>query len=265
MSNTAVPSGNGPADDAPPADLNVGAPADGQDAPQVDDPDDLLDDGDSGDAQPDGAQAGAADDAVKKARKQAANYRTRAREALAAKEAAEQAAKEAAEQAAQMKKVLDGLQAVLNPDAPKDEPLDPKSLAEQLAASQAALEQERAENAAKLRALQVQAALPKALAKHNADPDLTEAVLARSGVLESLDPSAKNFTASLDAAVKAAVEGNPKLLITPPATRTGVEPTGSAGAAASQLSREQLAKMRPEEIAEALKAGRLQAVLSGTR
>lgn len=72
-----------------------------------------------------------------------------------------------------------------------------------------------------LRTLKVESAFAKAAKAHDADEELTLAVLTRKGLISSLDPSSEDFTKQLDAAVKAEVENNPKLKATQVAAKSG--------------------------------------------
>lgn len=205
--------------------------------------------------------------AERKARREAKNLRDRLQAEAQAREAlAQQVAELAplASKASEMEQTLAKLAAVFNPQT--DEPVDPAKLAEQLAAEKAAAEESAAaalaERDAQIRELTVKAALPTAMAKASADPDLTLAVLTASGALSKLDPTAESFTADLESAVKAAVESNPKLKVAPVAVRSGAEIPGRSGGS-DQVTRDQLAKMTPEQIEKARVEGRLKNLLSG--
>jgi hypothetical protein len=207
---------------------------------------------------PDDATVSAAE---RKARREAKNLRDRLaastaqQDALAA-QVADLVAK--AEKAAGLEASWAKLAAVFNPAA--DEPVDPAKLAEQLAAEKLAAEQTNAaalaERDAQIRALTVRTSLPGAFAQHGADPELTTAVLTASGALSKLDPAAATFQADLASAVEAAVAANPKLKAAPVAVRGGVEIPGRSGGS-DQLTLEQVKGMKPEQIEEARKAGRL--------
>ncbi|MGH3942496.1 MAG: hypothetical protein ACRDTG_28510 [Pseudonocardiaceae bacterium] len=83
--------------------------------------------------------------------------------------------------------------------------------------------------AAENRSLKVDAALTKAFDDHQADPELTRAVLTAGGQLAALDPSAADFATTLGDLVKATVEANPKLRATQAPTRSGGDFGGGPG------------------------------------
>jgi hypothetical protein len=192
-----------------------------------------------------------------KLRKENANWRTKLRETEAAV-AAQQAERETEKaEAASLKETLAKLAAVLNPDA--NQPPDPAKLAEQLTAAQAETAKVQAQYQKEIRDLTIRAALPNVLSKAHADPALTEAVLTASGALGKLDPSSDTFAADLELAVSAAMEANPRLKVdapVAPSKRSGAEIPGRSGGS-NQLTREQLAGMKPAEIDKARKEGRL--------
>lgn len=210
-------------------------------------------------AKPDGEE----NTELAKVRREAAGYRTKLRE----KEQAEQALKVAQEQqqaeTTSLKEMLAKLAAVLNPDA--NEPPDPAKLVEQLTAKDELLAQKDAEYQREIRQLTIRATLPNVLAKASADPQLTEAVLTASGALTKLDPASDTFAADLESAVAAAMEANPRLKVdTPvvPSRKSGAEIPGRTGGS-DQLTIEQVRAMKPEEIEEARKSGRLRSLLGG--
>lgn len=122
--------------------------------------------------------------------------------------AKEQAAQEARDEL--LKKL--GLKTDGQPD------VTPEQLAEQLASRETQLYN-----------LRVETALAKSAKAHGADEDLVTAVLAHSGQLDDLDPDADDFTSKLDALVRAAVEGNPKLKAAQAAGVSGGQFTGGTG------------------------------------
>jgi len=140
-------------------------------------------------------------------------------------QAKEQAAKEAE------KAILDKLLAAFG-KTPEggDQPPTVEELTKQLTETTTTSET----NAADAKAARVELALFKASIKHDADPDLLTAVLAHKGKLGDLDPSADNFTESLDELVKKAVEENPKLKATPAAGSSSADHGGPAGGAPKQ-------------------------------
>ncbi len=100
-----------------------------------------------------------------------------------------------------------------------DDKPDPAKLTEQLTAAQQAQ-----------RSALVELAVYKAAGKHSGDP---VAILDSRAFLASvtdLDPSGSDFTAKVDAAIKAAVDGNPKLKATAPAAGAStVQHAGGSG------------------------------------
>ena len=124
-----------------------------------------------------------------------------------------------------------------------DETPDPAKLTEQLTATQA-----QARQAA------VELAVYKAAGKHSGDP---VAILDSRAFLASvtdLDPNGSDFADKVDAAIKAAVEGNPKLKSTAPAAGAStVQHAGGSGEAARTLD---------AQIEEARKAGKHELAIS---
>jgi len=246
---TTTPPGNGP-DDGTPSDTaptGTGTADPSGDAPAGDDPD-----GDAGSA--------------RSASRQAAKYRTRAKEAEAERDrlAAEYAeAKKAAEERDELKKRFEDLAKVLNPDAAPDTPPDPEELAKQLEEERKARESETAGYQRQIRELTVQNALPGAFKDAEADPALTLAVLKAEGTLAKLDPTSDTFADDVNAAVAAAVEANPRLKVTREGPRrSGTEPIGPTGGS-EQLTLEQYKRLTPEEAVKAQKEGRLRKLLGG--
>lgn len=198
-----------------------------------------------------------------RARKDAATYRERLRQSEESVAAAAKTAQERDTETASLKDMLAKLAAVLNPEA--DTPPDPAKLAEQLTAAQAETARVAAEKDLMIRNLSIRAALPNALAKVSADPSLTEAVLTASGALAKLDPASDTFAADLELAVNAAMEANPRLKIDAPVAqsrKSGAEIPGRSGGS-DQLTIEQVRAMKPEQIEEARKAGKLRTLLGG--
>lgn len=194
-----------------------------------------------------------------KVRREAANYRTKLREQEAAAATAAKAAEESTAESASLKDILAKLSAVLNPDA--NTPPDPAKLAEQLTAAQAETAKVAAEYQKEIRDLTIRASLPGVLAKANADPTLTEAVLTANGALAKLDPAADSFAADLESAVAAAVDANPRLKVAPVAARSGAEIPGRSGGS-EQLTREQVAQLAktPGALDKARREGRLKSL-----
>jgi len=200
---------------------------------------------------------------VAKLRKENATWRTKLREQEATTAALKTAQEQQAAESASLKDVLAKLNMVLNPDA--NTPPDPAKLAEQLTAAQAETAKVAAEKDLTIRNLTIRAALPNALAKVSADPSLTEAVLTANGALAKLDPSSDTFAADLELAVAAAMEQNPRLKMdapVAPSRKSGAEIPGRSGGS-DQLTIEQVRAMKPEQIEEARKAGKLRTLLGG--
>lgn len=126
---------------------------------------------------------------------------------------------------------------------------------------------------AELRQLRIDNALTGALGKHQADPTLTRALLTVDGTLGKLDPASADFPALLEAAVMAAVNANPALKVASQAPATPPPPPAAppvsggqfngpgAPNGTAQLTREHLKSMRPEEIVQAQRDGKLDALL----
>ena len=199
---------------------------------------------------------------VEKLRRESAKYRTTAQEAAAAKQAADDAAAAQKAETEQLKAMLEGIQKALNPNASEEEAPDPAKLAEQLAAVQAESAAQLAERDTQIRQLTVKAALPNVYQELGAKPSLTNAILQSSGVIAALDPTSDTFSADLTSAVKKALDEHPELKVAPVAVRSGAEIPGRTGAS-DQVTREQLARMKPKEIEEARKDGRLRDLLAG--
>jgi hypothetical protein len=124
------------------------------------------------------------------------------------------------------------------------------------------------------RELRVGSALSETFTKLGVNAKLTRALLRDE--LGSLDPDHADFSKSLNAMVKKAMEDNPELKVAAAGTQlTGAVRSGSdlstanttTPLATDQMSRAELAALRKagdhEAIAKAQKEGRLKAVLSG--
>ena len=124
-----------------------------------------------------------------------------------------------------------------------DETPDPAKLTEQLTATQA-----QARQAA------IELAVYKAAGKHSGDPVAILDSRAFLASVQALDPNGSDFTSAVDAAIKAAVEGNPKLKATAPAAGAStVQHAGGSGEAARTLD---------AQIEEARKAGKHELAIS---
>lgn len=163
--------------------------------------------GGAGDGGAGGNQGGGGDDlAAELARLKKANDDLRKENAKDRTTAKENAAKEAREQ------LLKDL-GLLKPD----EAPDPAKLAAELGEKDTRL----AELAASTKTQAIELAAYKAAGKHEANPT---ALLDSRSFMESvagLDPTAADFSTKLDAAIKAAVEGNQQLRAVPGAPRRG--------------------------------------------
>lgn len=114
-------------------------------------------------------------------------------------------------------------------DAPKPEELTAQVQAAQQAAREAAIE----------------LAVYRGASKHQGDPD---ALLDSRTFLEkvaALDPKAEDFTTKIDAAIKDAVDTNPKLKATLAAARSGNDFTGGTGE--GRITPERFKAMTPAE------------------
>jgi hypothetical protein len=94
-----------------------------------------------------------------------------------------------------------------------------------------------------------------------ADADLAWHVLNGQGKLKDLDPAADDFGSQVESVITEAVKDNPKL-------KAGAPPAGSAdqgpqGDDPNQLSESDLEGMTPEQIVEAHEKGQLTTALSG--
>ncbi|PBC80119.1 hypothetical protein BX265_4955 [Streptomyces sp. TLI_235] len=121
-----------------------------------------------------------------------------------------------------------------------DTPPDPAKLAEQITSHTAKI----GELETALRARDVELAVHSAAEKHQAK--VSALLDSRSFVktIGALDPTAKTFTADLDAAIKQAVDSNPNFRIAPQAGRSGAELTGGPG---------ESGKARPTSLGAALR------------
>lgn len=108
-----------------------------------------------------------------------------------------------------------------------DTPPDPAKLAEQIGTQTSRIGQ--LESA--LRQREVELAVHTVAAKHQAKPSALLDSRAFVKTVRELDPTAKDFTTQLDAAVKAAVTENPSFRSVPPAGRSGADLTGGTGEA----------------------------------
>ena len=103
-------------------------------------------------------------------------------------------------------------------------------------------------------------AVLRAAGKHDANTDELTDSASFGRKLAALDPTDPNFSAQVDELIKATVDGNPgKFKRVQVAASSGG--TQHSGEGTTQLSREQLAALSPEERLKAAKDGRLRSLL----
>jgi hypothetical protein len=158
----------------------------------------------------------------------------------------------AADERDSLKLTLDAMAAALGFG---EEAEDPATIAERAKA-------ERDQLDAELRSLRLERAAERAARQAGADVDALLDSRTFAKRLAGLDPAADDFSEALVDAVTQALETNPRLKASPAATRSVTDTTGS-GDTNGQLSRAQLRSMSPEQIEEARKKGRLNALLKG--
>lgn len=172
--------------------------------------------------------------------------------------AAEQKAKD--DQDTFMKKVA----TAFGLDTGEEKPPTPEQLAQQL-------EEARGETKAsrdQARQTAVELAVYKSAAQHGGDPDALLDSRGFAQAIAKLDPAAADFGEAIGKAVKQAVDANPKLAVkqpepTPPPVPAGGAPMGGAPGGKKQLGAEDVVRMSPEEITQAVKDGRLTSYLGG--
>lgn len=183
---------------------------------------------------------------VEKLRKEAAQYRTKAKEVEEAKAGELDAFKQ------EMAKALGLVEDTQDPKAL----LDAATQREQEAATERdklaqELNQFRQQNA-------VQAAAPQGV-----DTDLLNAVLSANKALDQLDPTADDYAQQVNAAVNAVIEKHPSLRTQAVPHASGVDPTNTNTGAQKTLTREDLNDMSAEDINKAVREGRLNHLLGG--
>jgi hypothetical protein len=166
--------------------------------------------------------------------------------------------KAADDQAAFMKKVA----AAFGIETDEAKPPTPEELAKQLDEARG----ETKESRAQARQTQVELAVYKTAGTHGGDPDALLDSRSFANAIAKLDPSAADFSEAVGKAVKAAVDSNAKLAAKAPETKPEPTPAGGApmeGAPGSkrQLGAADVARMKPAQIAQAVKEGRLNAYL----
>jgi hypothetical protein len=165
------------------------------------------------------------------------------------------------EQADFMKK-LAGLFGV---DTGEEKPPTPEELAKQLDEARGETKASREE----ARQIKVEHAVYKSAGKHGGDPDALLDSRGFAQAIAKLDPASPEFAASVEKAVKEAVEANPKLAAVKPAepvkppVPAGGAPMDGAPGSKRQLGAEDVARMTPEQITKAVNEGRLTSYLSG--
>ncbi|MGW2724809.1 hypothetical protein [Streptomyces sp. NPDC001492] len=148
----------------------------------------------------------------------------------------------------------------------QEKPPTPEELTAKLAEEQSRTK----EFEAAARQTQVELAVYKSAGKYGGDPDALLDSRGFAQAIAKLDPSAPDFAASVEQAVKAAVEANPKLGQAKPAEPKPAVPAGGApmdGAPGQkrQLGAEDVKRMTPEQITKAVAEGRLNAYLGSGR
>jgi hypothetical protein len=93
--------------------------------------------------------------------------------------------------------------------------------------------------------------------RHGAKPSLTRAYLLDTGAMAKLDPSAADFEEQIETALEEAMEREPGLRsqgnFSP---KGGTEMTGGTGQSPA-YTREEIAAMRPEDVVQLRRAGKL--------
>jgi len=181
--------------------------------------------------------------------------------------AAEKAKREAAEkkaqddQAAFMKRVA----TAFGIETDETKPPTLEELAKQLEESRGETKASRDET----RQTKVELAVYKSAAKHGGDPDALLDSRSFTQAVAKLDPTAGDFNTQVEKAIKDAVTGNPKLQAKKPEPKEP-EPAPAGGAPMDgppggkrQLTKADVDRMKPAEIAKALAEGRLDSYLSG--
>lgn len=179
------------------------------------------------------------DPAIKKANREAANYRTQLRE---------QEKKNAALES-KLNDLLGGL-GKLTGTSKETSPED--------ALKQAQAEREEAQ--AKLREMEQEILLGRAGKEAGADMDLLLPFLRGTGALKELDPTAADYADQVSALVKATVDSNPKLKTTVVPSSSGNTQTPTSNSGLKDLNQEDLQRMfdngQHAEINKAFSEGR---------
>ncbi|MFD8839852.1 hypothetical protein [Streptomyces griseofuscus] len=182
--------------------------------------------------------------------------------------AAEKAKREAAEQKAQQDQAdfMKKLAGIFGVDTGEEKPPTPEELAKQLDEARG----ETKESRDQARQTQVELAVYKSAGKHGGDPDALLDSRGFANAIAKLDPAADSFAADVEAAVKQAVEANPKLAAKAPEPAKPQVPAGGAPMSGAPGGKKQLGaadaeRMTPEQITKAVEEGRFNAYLGGGR
>lgn len=161
----------------------------------------------------------------------------------------------ATQRADQAEGLVDALRKALDPQAAEGE--DAETVAERAT-------QERDAKDAELRSMRLERAAEKAARKHGADVDALLDSRQFLTKLGELDPSSDDLADELDRTVTDTLQANPRLKAEQPKPARSVTDGNGSGHKAGQLTRSDLQGMTPDEITQARKDGRLDAVMKGT-
>ena len=182
--------------------------------------------------------------------------------------ASEKSKREAAEQKAQQDQAdfMKKLAGLFGVETGEEKPPTPEELTKQLTDAQARTKE--FEDAARQNAVEL--AVYKSAATHGGDADALLDSRGFAKAIADLDPSSPEFAASVEKAVKQAVEANPKLAVQKPAEPKPAVPAGGAPMSGApggkkQLGEEDAKRMSPEQISKAVEEGRFTAYLGGGR
>lgn len=175
--------------------------------------------------------------------------------------AAQQKASQEAFEAALIKKIAN---AFGGPGSEEEKPPTVEELAKQLADQKTETEK----TAALARQRDVELAVWQRAAAAGGDAGELQDSRSFLRAIRDLDPAASTFADEIEAAIKKAVEGNPRLAAKQPETapappaRGGADLTGTPGGK-RQLTGDEVKRMKPDDIDKARKAGQLRDYLSG--
>jgi hypothetical protein len=132
----------------------------------------------------------------------------------------------------------------------------------------AQLQQQLAQQSAQARTYQVQNQVLGAAYAAGADGQMMTAMLSYNGKLGTLDPAAPDFHQQVQTMVAAELAANPRLALQPtapppplPAAQGATSNGMAAGGNTDRITAEQLSKMTPNEIADAMERGELKHLL----